>query len=132
MKLFIWDVPILVIAGFLCALVQKRIADKHPDFSFHVGTVITLLMWLSALFSAFGVDPWFGIIKSGVAKDVNGWLAFFLVMSYPLWFIWGARRAFATFGRSPRQGGFIWVFTIEDKTKPFEPAWKVDSDQPHE
>ena len=128
MRLFIFDVPILVILGFVFALIQKRIADEHPDFIFHAGFFTVAFFWIAALFSAFGMDPWFGIIGGKLAKPINGWFAFFLVMSYPMWFIWGEHRAFELFGRTPRQGGFLWLFSIEDKTEPFKPAWNVDKE----
>jgi len=129
MKLFVWDVPVLIILGFVFALIHRRITDKHPDFLFHVGFITITFMWLSALFSAFGADPWFGIVNAGTAENVNGWLALFLVLSYPLWFIWGTRRALTLFGHNPRQGGFLWIMSLKDRTKPFKRTWNVDPDQ---
>lgn len=124
MRLFIFDVPIAIILGFVSALIHKKVVDKHPSFVLYAGLLVTLFLWLSALFSAFGMSPWFGIISENLAKPINGWFALFLVLSYPLWFIWGTHRAFALFGYTPRQGGLLWLTSLEDKTRPFQPAWK--------
>lgn len=125
MKLFILDVPIIVILGFVFALIHKRVVDKHPTFLFYAGLLVTLLFWIPALLSALvSIDPWFGLIKCGLARQISRWLALFFVLSYPLFFIWGTHRAFGLFGYTPRQGGVLWLTTLEDKTKPFKPAWK--------
>jgi hypothetical protein len=58
-----------------------------------------------------------------VTTEVNGWIALFVVLAYPLWFVWGAERARVLFGRSPDQGGMLWPFSLKEKTRPFRPAW---------
>lgn len=130
MKLFILDVPIVIILGFVFALIHKRVVDKSPSFILYAGILVTLIFWLSALLSAFKINPWFGTIPSGYfAKPINGWFALFLVLSYPLWFIWGAHRAWGLFGYTPRQGGIMWLMTLEDKTEPFKPAWGKSTEE---
>jgi len=125
MKLFIFDVPIIVILGFVFALIQKRVVDKRPAFLLYAGLLTTLFFWLSALLSALlATNPWFGLISCGLAKNISRSLALFLVLGYPLFFIWGTHRAFGLFGYTPRQGGVLWLSSLEDKTAPFKPAWK--------
>ena len=118
MSIFVWDVPILILLGFFYALAYaKLMVDKHPDFYVHIGFVTIMIFWANAAFAYFGYNPWgFQSQIRFVPKAV----AIPFTLSYPFWLIWGGTRAFHLFGRSPRQGGFLWIFSLRDKTKPFE------------
>jgi hypothetical protein len=123
MKIWIWDVPILFLLGAIAArMYGKWLVEKHPDFYVHSAIIINALFWLNALVSAFGASPWLGSVKHTVV--VPGWIALFYVLSYPLWFHLGGERTLALFGRNPSQGGFLWPFTVKDRTKPFKAPWK--------
>jgi len=125
MSIWLWDVPLLIVIGMILARIHgKWLAIRHPDFFFHSAAVVIGLFWLNAILTAFGMDPWLG---AETTVEVPGWIALFYVLSYPMWFLFGAERVFATFGRRPTQGGFLWPFTIDETTKPFQPPWK---DQP--
>ncbi len=122
MNLWIPDVPILIVAGMVLAYVHaKFMVDKHPDFLFHAGTIVIGLFWINALLSAVGlIQPWGA---ECMLRPVSGYIALFYVLSYPLWFIWGCLRSLLAFGRTPRQGGLLWPFTLRETTKPFRPPW---------
>jgi len=122
MKLFILDVPILIVLGFVAARVYARyLVDDHPNFYFHAGWMITMIFWINALLCLLGlIEPWGA---RAMVRPVSGYIAVMYVAAYPLWFVWGARRAFQLFGRNPRQGGFLWPLRDEDKTEPFKPPW---------
>lgn len=122
MNLWIWDIPLLILLGIILARIHaKWLVVKRPDFFAHFSSIIIAVFWLNALFSAFGARPWFGVRH---VYQVPGWVALLYVLSYPLWFMFGAERSFALFGRRPTQGGFLWPFTVKDRTKPFQPPWK--------
>jgi uncharacterized membrane protein YqaE (UPF0057 family) len=123
MKLFILDVPLLALLGFLIARVHaKFLVDRHPDFYFFAGELVIAAFWIDVLVCAFGhANPW-GC--ACMVRPVSRWISMFYVLSYPLWFLWGGKRAFDLFGRNPRQGGFLWPLRLEDRTKPFLAPWK--------
>lgn len=122
MTIWIWDVPVLFALGMILARMHaKWFAVKHPDFFVHSGFIIIFVFWLNAIACAVGFQPWFGVEST---HKIPGWIALFYVLSYPLWFKFGAERMFALFGRKPTQGGFMWLLTIKDRTKPFESPWK--------
>jgi len=122
MSLCILDIPVITVIGFVLALLYaKRWRWEHPDIYVTSAMVVTTLFWLNAVLCAFNViEPWGA---GWLSTEVNGWIALFAVLAYPLWFGWGAERARALFGRSPDQGGFLWPFTLVEKTRPFRPAW---------
>jgi hypothetical protein len=124
MSVWLWDVPVLFLLGAVLARVYaKWLVVKHPDFFAHAGTIVIAVFWLNALFAAFGARPWFGAVHA--VRPISRWLGLFLTLSYPLWFNFGAERIFALFGRRPTQGGFLWPFTVKDRTKPFQPPWNA-------
>lgn len=123
MMIWVWDVPILIVAGMILARVHaKWLVPKHPDFFVHAGFIVVGLFWLNGIAAALGFSPWLGV--ENVVR-VPGWIALFFVLSYPMWFIFGAERMFALFGRRPTQGGFMWPFSIKERTKPFSSRWKT-------
>ena len=122
MMIWVWDVPILIVLGMVLAGMHARwFAVKRPDFFVHAATLVIALFWLNSLLSAFGAHPWCCVEN---IRRVRYAIALFYVLSYPMWFMFGAERIFALFGRRPTQGGFLWPFTLKDRTKPFEPPWK--------
>jgi len=122
MSIFIFDVPIMIIVGFVTAYVYaKHLREKHPDLYVLVGLFFTLIFWINIILSNLNIiHPWFTNI---MVVHVNTTVSIFYVLSYPLWFIWGGERAFGLFGRSKFEGGLIWPFTLKDKTASFKPAW---------
>ena len=122
MKIWLWDVPFLIILGAIFARVHaKWLVTKHPDFFVHSATVLIAVFWLNALVCAMGGWPWFGVEH---VYFIPKGIGIFYVLSYPLWFMFGAERAFALLGRRPTQGGFLWPFTVKDRTRPFQSPWK--------
>jgi hypothetical protein len=123
MMIWVWDIPVLFVLGIIVArLHAKWLVVKHPDFFVHTGTIIIAVFWLNALVSALGAHPWLGHVHA--LRPISRWLALFLVLSYPMWFHFGAERTFALLGRRPTQGGFLWPFSVKDRTKPFQSPWK--------
>jgi len=118
MIIFIWDVPIIILLGFFFAFAHAKIfVDKHPDFHVHIGFVTIMVFWINAAFAFFGADPWGAECAIRIVPKA---IAVPFTLSYPFWLIWGGTRAFHLFGRSPRQGGFLWIFSLKDRTKPFK------------
>lgn len=112
-------VPALIVAGFLTAWVHKNYLYRRNKDSYVVlATAFTLIFWLHAVYVALGagVTP-----TTEVGSTV---VATLYVLSYPLWFKFGAERAFVLFGRTPSQGGVTWVMRVKDTTEGFEPNWE--------
>lgn len=124
-EIFVFDAPVLFVLGFALALVHaKKIRRRNPDFFVLMWHLFILTFWLNALLSGLGlISPWGGP-PIGYAPDVNTWIGVFYVLSYPFWFWYGGELAFGFFGRTPQQGGLIWLFTLRDRTEPFEPEWE--------
>ncbi len=123
MRIYILDVPIVIIVGLVSAYAYaKYLREKHPDAYVLSGLLVILLFWLNAVLSNLGVisGPWF---TDRMVVSVNATVGIFYVLSYPLWFIWGGERSLSLFGRSKSQGGLLWPITLKDKTAPFKPAW---------
>ncbi|MFP4632800.1 MAG: hypothetical protein ACOCT0_02625 [Halobacteriota archaeon] len=112
-------VPLLLAAGFLTAWVHKNwLVRRNKDSYVVLNVAFVLAFWLHAVYvaTAGGVTPTTEIESTLVAVVY--------VLSYPLWFKFGAERAFILFGRTPSQGGATWVLRIKDKTESFEPNWE--------
>lgn len=123
MKIWFWDIPLLILFGAIIARIYARwLVVKHPDFFFHAMALTIVVFWLNALVSALGGWPWFGVRHVYIIPKGIG---LFTVLSYPLWLTFGAERTFALSGRRPTQGGFLWPFSVRDRTKPFRPPWQV-------
>lgn len=123
MKLCLLDVPASIVIGFVVALIfAKRLKAKNPDWWFFLIVGITAIFWLNALLTALGVtDPWFGLLPS---VEVNGWVALFTILSYPLWYNWAGQEAMYLYGHDRTQAGMIWPFTIKETSDPFTPSWE--------
>lgn len=124
MKLYLLDVPILIVIGFLSGyLYAKHLIKKNKDWYTFLISFFTILFWLNALLSNVKVipSPWF--IHSLVV-NVHPLIGIFYVLSYPLWFAWGAERFYQLFGRSPEEEGALWPFTLKERAEPFKPSWK--------
>ncbi len=128
MSLCILDIPMLMIIGFVISLLYTKMWRwDYPDIYVTLSSAVIAVFWLNAVLCAFDViEPW-GV--GWVTTEVNGWIALFVVLAYPLWFGWGAERARVLFGRAPDQGGMLWPFSLEEKTKPFRPAWHADAEK---
>ncbi len=123
MKVGLLDVPLLIVIGGICAYIYaKHLINRNRDWYVFLILFFTLLFWLNILISNLvASNPWFGIF--GVAK-VHPLIGTFYVLSYPLWFSWGAERIFQIFGRTPEEEGMLWPFTLRERGKPFKPSWK--------
>lgn len=126
MKVGILDVPIIIVTGGICAyLYAKYLILRNKDWYVFLILFFTFLFWINIVLSNTGVisSPWFGLF---LTVDVHPALGIFYVLSYPLWFSWGAERAFQLFGRGPEEEGILWPFTLKEKGKPFKPSWKSE------
>lgn len=119
----ILDIPAITIIGFSSALVYKsKLIKKNKDWYVFLGIIFIAIFWTNSILSNIGIiDPW---IISPLTTQVNTWIGLFYILSYPLWFMWGGTQSFRLFGRSPEQGGVLWLFRLGDPTEPFKPAWR--------
>lgn len=131
MQVSILDVPLMIVGGALGAyFYQGWLRGRNKDWYFFIGSILVGIFWFNVLMSYLGfMDPWY---FAPLTVDINRWIWLFYVLSYPLWFMWGGNRMFLLVGRSPSQGGLIWLFTTEDRTEPFEPAWEQGSERERE
>ncbi len=122
MRIFILDVPIIIIVGLVSAYAYaKHLRERHPDAYVLMGLLVILICWLNVVLSNLGIiSPWF---TGRMVVPVNTTIGIFYVLSYPLWFIWGGERSLSLLGRSKAQGGLLWPITLKDTTAPFKPAW---------
>lgn len=118
------DVPAAIVLGFVSAYAHKKwLKKRNPDSYIFLNVVSVVLLWVNAVAVTTGTSPW--IFGAGEAVDVGTtFIAVAFVLSYPLWFKWGAEKAFILFGRGPEQGGMLWVVSIKDSTENFEPNWE--------
>ncbi len=124
MSVSIIDVPSLIALGAVTGYLDaKKWRRDHPDLYAGVSSAVLAAFWLKALLRAAGTGKPLG------GNRTNKWIALFMVLSYPLWFGWGAERARSLFGRTPEQGGMLWPFTLRDGTEPFKPAWHAGGDK---
>lgn len=115
----VYAVPAILVVGFLTAWVHKNwLYSRNKDSYVVLNTVFVVVFWLHAVYTATGgsMTP-----TVEVGSSLVGAL---YVLSYPLWFKFGAERAFILFGRTPAQGGATWVMRIKDTTESFEANWK--------
>ena len=118
MEVSVLAVPALLVLGFLTAWSHKNwLVRRNKDSYVVLNVVFVVLLWLHAVYVASGgaMTP-----TTEVGSSLVGAL---YVLSYPLWFKFGAERAFVLFGRTPSQGGITWVLRIRDETESFEPNW---------
>lgn len=115
------DVPALILLGAASAYAYKHwLHDRNRDWMVFLTLSATMVFWLEVAASNFlHTKPWLAAPSASVPLAVAG----FYVLSYPLWFKWSAGLVFLLIGRSPREGGLLWVFTVRDRTEEFEPAW---------
>ncbi len=112
-------VPVIIALGFLTAWLHKNyLVRRNKDSYVIINTLVVLVFWLHAVYVAYG-----GALTPVVEIDSTV-VAVLYVLSYPLWFKFGAERAFVLFGREPSQGGVTWVMRIKDTTEGFEPNWR--------
>lgn len=118
MLVSVFAVPALLVLGFLTAWVHKNwLVRRNPDSYVVLNVVFVVVFWLHAVYVASG--------GAATTTEVGSTLVGALyVLSYPLWFKYGAERAFVLFGRTPSQGGVTWVLRIHDDTESFEPNWE--------
>lgn len=120
------DVPVLILLGAASAYTYKRrLHDRNRDWMVFLTATATAAFWLDAASSnLLHMKPWL----VAPSADVPLAIGVFYVLSYPLWFKWSAGAIFLLLGRTPREGGLLWVFTVRDRTQEFEPAW-TDSEE---
>ena len=117
------DFLAVLILGFLSAFAHKKwLKKKNPDSYIFLNIVFVVLLWINAVAVALGAPVWIAGVFGPVQVPLSVGLPF--ILSYPLWFKWGAEKSFVLFGRGPEQGGILWVVTIRDSTENFEPNWE--------
>lgn len=119
-----FDPAALVVLGGVSAYAYKHwLHDRNRDWMVFLTAILVGAFWIQAVAAnLLGVTPWFMAPTARVSFPIG----VFYVLSYPLWFRWSARAVFLLIGRTPREGGLLWVFTVRDRTEEFEPAWKED------
>lgn len=120
------DVPALILLGAASAYAFKHwLHDRNKDWMVFLTAAATAAFWLNAVATdLLQMKPWL----AAPSADVPLAIGVFYVLSYPLWFKWSAGVTFLMLGRTPREGGLLWVFTVRDRTQEFEPAW-TDSEE---
>ena len=123
MQICLLDVPAMCVLGFIFGLFYaKRLKESNPDWWVFLVLIVTGVFWINALLSAVGTAaPWLGLLPSA---EVNGWIALFTVLSYPLWFIQSGRTAMLLFGHDRTEGGVLWPFSLRETTDPFRSSGK--------
>lgn len=117
------DVPAVLVLGFLSAFTHKKwLKKRNPDSYIFLNVVFVILLWINAVAVASGGPIWLLGFVGPVRVPAS--IGIIFVLSYPLWFKWGAERSFILFGRGPEQGGILWVVSIRDSTENFEPNWE--------
>lgn len=127
MKIFLFDVPILIFIGYIVGrMYAKRWYEKNRDIYVVLYVFFTGIFWLNILLSYLGIIfPW--IICQKYCVELNKFIGVFYVLSYPLWFGWGSQRAWDIWGRTPYQGGVMWLWGYKERAKPFKPSWEGTS-----
>lgn len=117
----VWDALILFILGWIVAWIHKRwLRERNPDSYVIIGEIILLIFWIDLIAcNLLHTNPWL-IAPSNYVDPLLGVM---YGISYLLWFMGGGELYFGFFGRTLERGGIFWISTLEDKTKPFEPAW---------
>ena len=118
MKICIFDVPLMILFGFVFGgIYAKKLIRKHPDTYFFVYWITIILMWVNG----FGFH-WF--TEGRFIVETPFWIGFFYVLSYGIWFTWGAVRFYQLFGQTPEQGGIFWLLGVKERSRPFKGAWR--------
>lgn len=126
MQVSVVDVPLLALIGVFSAYVYKHwLHDRNKDWFVFLTVSVVGLFWVDVVAAnILQAKPWL----VAPAATVPAAVGVFYVLSYPLWFKWSARMLFLLIGSNPREGGLLWVFTVEDRTENFEPAWRDEED----
>ncbi len=117
-------VPTIAVLGILSGVLYARcLRGQNPDFYMIASVLVPVAVWAwVAIVNTTGLTPLF----DRTAVDLPVMLAVPYLLSYLLWFRAGGEVAFICFGRSPDQGGLLWVFRLKDNTKEIDPSWNVD------
>lgn len=116
------DLPIAFLSGMLFGAVYKWvIAPRNPDL-WYAGYVVVLLLWANLVFAAaMGTAP---LALGNLPSTESIVLAVGYPLSYPLWYRLGTEVTFFLVGRTPAEGGSLWIYLPVDYTEEFEPAWR--------
>ncbi len=127
MLLSVLDIPLMIVLGLLSGYLYKNyLWDKNPDWHIFLAIIFVGVFWLNSLLTLWemvGMEPW---CFSPYTVEVNGWIALFYVLSYPMWFSWGMERMFTWIGRKPFEGGISWAFKTGKDERSFEPPWEQE------
>ena len=128
---FLMDIPLLVIWGIILAYLNKKFLKKGKKDALWFLEVLTILVFWAVSIPLYlgytnltflgdaGRGPWFmwnsGLEAFGLHPNIQPSpglhpIALLLLLSYPLWLLWGINRGKAIFGRAPSQEGALWLF----------------------
>ncbi len=118
-------VPAIIVVGILSGVVYaRRLRTRTPDFYVIASIFVPVTVWIGVLLlNTTGLTPLFD--RSAV--DLPLAIAVPYLLSYPLWFRASGELTFICVGRSPDQGGLLWVFRLEDDTEDIDPSWNAKS-----
>lgn len=118
-------VPAIIVVGILSGVVYARcLRTRTPDFYVIASIFVPVTVWIGVLLlNTTGLTPLF----DHSAVDLPLTIAVPYLLSYPLWFRASGELAFICVGRSPDQGGLLWVFRLEDDTEDIDPSWNAKS-----
>lgn len=124
MILFLYDVPVIIVLGYLLGWYYSKRGYEKNEFYFFYMCLFTFLFWLNVLLSNItGMKPWF--IGGSHVGSVPVLIGVFYVFSYPLFYTWGTRLFQYFWGSTPYQNGLSWPIGVEERARPFKPSWKT-------
>lgn len=114
------DAPIAIALGAAIAVVYKYRLSHNPDL-FVLAHLLVVILWANLLIGWILTGT--PLVAAWTVQTESTLLAVMYPLSYPLWFHYSAKLCFMLIGRRPDQGGLVWLYTVRDRTQPFEPPW---------
>jgi hypothetical protein len=125
MNICIYDIPSLFVLGMILGRLDAKYWRLNSPMVYpFMAAAVYLLFTVDAVLAAVGVigAPW-GMSCPCCSEKVSIPLGIILILSYPLWFAYGAELMRIFFGRRPYEGGLVWPLTLNDKTSKFPKPW---------
>lgn len=116
------DIVVAFVAGMGFALFYKWVLQpRNPDL-WYLGYLIVMLLWANLIRASLtGTPPW---VVGELHQTELLLLGIGFALAYPLWYRFGAAVAFFLVGRTPAQGGSLWIYLPPDYTASFTPSWE--------